>query len=875
MKIPKIKIKKKEKKEKGTKKKKKSVKNGILIFLISMGIIIASAILAFALYIIITSPDFVVEELYTKEPTVLYDINGDEMARIGNENVELVTYSDLPQVLVDALIATEDSRFFQHNGFDAARFIKASLGQLAGQDAGGASTLSMQVIKNTYTDATLTSGIKGIIRKFTDIYMAVFKLEASYTKEEIIEFYLNSQWLGGGSTNYASINGVEQGSRYFFGKSVSDLTLAEASLLVGMFNAPDAYNPYNNPDLASQRRSTVLSLMVRHGYITESEKEFAESIPVQSLLADHTTSEDSDMYQAFIDYTLLKVQEETGDNPYTTPMEIYTTLDPSIQETLHLLETGELYTFATEKVQFGMAVTSTKDGSVLALSGGRNYQVQGTNRAVGKEYRGIYNQLGSTAKIIFDYGPYIEYLNGSTGSLFLDQAWSYTTGGSVVNSDRTYWGEITMRRALVNSRNVPAIQAFQQVASEVGADKIAEFANSLGIDYGKDLYESAGLGGAGGSNPLSMSAAYAAFGRGGIYIEPYTFTKIIYTETEEEYTHPLEQERVMSEETAYMITDILVDAGAGGVGGNINISGTDIAAKGGTSTIDSESAAALGIPRSATPNHWNITYSPDYSIALWFGYDRLTDGYLTSGTGYNPRRQIMAAVAKRIYKTGSRFEQPSGVVSATIELGTYPLQLASEYTPSNLKSTELFKAGYEPTEVSTRFSQLENPTSGKSTYDGSTIHLSWDAIDTPDAIDLNYLADYYNGYFSDYYSQYAQQFYNNRIAYNNSYIGTIGYQVYLQDSSGNLISLGYTTNNNFTYSAAPGTNYTFVIKSAYSIFKNNMSSGLTINVQTNMDSNVGDMVKPTDPSTGNGGNNKPTTPEDNKTDEPTTDTGLE
>ena len=185
LKIPKIKVKKKEKKEKVTKKKKKSVKNGVLIFLISIGIIIASAILAFALYIIITSPDFVVEELYTKEPTVLYDINGDEMARIGNENVELVTYSDLPQVLVDALIATEDSRFFQHNGFDAARFIKASLGQLAGQDAGGASTLSMQVIKNTYTDASLTSGIKGIIRKFTDIYMAVFKLEASYTKESL------------------------------------------------------------------------------------------------------------------------------------------------------------------------------------------------------------------------------------------------------------------------------------------------------------------------------------------------------------------------------------------------------------------------------------------------------------------------------------------------------------------------------------------------------------------------------------------------------------------------------------------------------------------------------------------------------------------
>ena len=866
MKIPKIKVKKKvqkEKKEKKRKKKKVSKKNTILIILISLGIAIASAVLAFALYIIITSPDFVVEELFTKEPTVLYDKNGNELARIGNENVELVTYSDLPQVLIDALVATEDSRFFQHNGFDAARFIRASLGQLAGQDAGGASTLSMQVIKNTYTDPNLTSGIKGIIRKFTDIYMAVFKLEASYTKEEIIEFYLNSQWLGGGGTNYASINGVEQGSQYFFGKSVSDLTLAEASLLVGMFNNPTLYNPYSNPEGASNRRSTVLSLMVRHGYITEEEKEFAEAVPVQSLLADHS-SENTAMYQAFIDYTLLKVQEETGDNPYTTPMEIYTTLDPEIQEVLYLLETEEIYEFNSDTVQFGMAVTSTKDGSVLALSGGRNYAAQGLNRAVSKDYRGHAKQPGSAAKIILDYGPYIEYLNGSTGTLFLDEPWTYSTGGSVVNSDRQYWGEMTMRRALINSRNVPAIQAIQRVVDEVGMDQIAEFARSLGIDdYGTDFVEAKGLGGfTWGTDPLAMSAAYAAFGRGGIYIEPYTYSRIVYIETEEEVIHPVEQVRVMSEETAYMITDILVDAGTSGVGGNFRINGTDVAAKGGTSTISSSDAEAYDIPRSATPNHWNITYSPDYSIALWLGHDDLRQGYLTSGTGYNPRRQIMAAVATRIYETGSRFEQPSGVVSATIELGTYPLQLASEYTPSNLKSTELFKAGYEPTEVSTRFSALENPTNGTSTYDGSTIRISWDAIDTPDAIDPTYLESYFNGTFSSYYgSEYAQEYYQARIAYNNSYIGTIGYQVYLQDSSGNLISLGYTTNNYYTYTASPGSDYTFVVKSAYSIFKDNMSTGLTINVKTNMDSNVGDIVDP------GGDNNGSTTPP--------TDTGLE
>ena len=191
MKIPKLKKKKTIKENKP--KKKKSKKNIILIFLISMGIICASAVLAFALYIIMTSPDFVPNKLYNKEATVIYAKDGTtELARYGKQNVELVTYQDMPQVLIDALVATEDSRFFQHNGVDAARFIKASLGQLAGKNAGGASTLSMQVIKNTYTKGSKNENkIESFLRKFRDIYMSVFKLESVYTKEEIIEFYLN------------------------------------------------------------------------------------------------------------------------------------------------------------------------------------------------------------------------------------------------------------------------------------------------------------------------------------------------------------------------------------------------------------------------------------------------------------------------------------------------------------------------------------------------------------------------------------------------------------------------------------------------------------------------------------------------------------
>lgn len=803
--------------KKGTNKIKEKTKNKnkVLIALFTLGIIVATVILIFGLYIIISAPDFNKTKLYDKESTVLYDKDGTEIARVGAENRVLVTYDDLPQVFVDALIATEDSRFFQHNGFDAARFLKASVGQLMGNNAGGASTLTMQVVKNTYTDSTVS-----ITRKFTDIYMAVFKIEKVYTKEEIIEFYVNSLWLGYGGANYDSINGVEQASQNYFGKSVNDLSLPEASLLVGMFNNPAYYNPLTYPENAKSRQKVVLQLMVKHGYITEEEAENAASIPIKSLLKNTSDDQKTDAkgLQAFIEYVLEDVESKTGVDPKKTPMAIYTTLDRKIQDTVTALENGELYTFTDDLVQNGIAVTSTIDGSILALGGGRNFIKTGLNRATD-----IKRQPGSTAKPIFDYGPMIEYNNASTGTLFFDEPYTYSSGGSIKNWDNKYLGMMTMREALIDSRNVPALQAFQSVESE----KIAEFARSLGIDFGNKLYESASIGGFDGVSPLQMSAAYAAFGRGGYFIEPYSFTRIIYLENDEEYSYKYTKTRVMSEETAYMITDMLVDAGADGVGGSIKVSGTEVAAKGGTTTIDSKQAKQLGIPSYATPDHWNNVYTSDYSISVWYGYDdyyKSGGKYVTSSSGSTARRKIMAAVANKILRKNSKFEKPSGVVEATIEFGTFPLQLASEYTPENLKITELFKKGTEPTDVSTRFNTLQNPTNGNAIVNGSSITLTWDAIETPDTIDETKL----QAHFNENYKTWAQKYYQERVTYNSSYVGTLGYQVYLQNSDGSLTSIGFTPNTSFNYVATAANNYKFVIKSSYSIFKNNMSSGLTI-----------------------------------------------
>lgn len=807
-----------ETKKKYKKKKTGRFKNIALTTFMILAIVFVTCVLAFGLYIIFTAPDFDSTKLYNKEATVLYDKNGLELTRYGKENRVLVTYNDLPQVFVDALVATEDSRFFQHNGFDAARFTKASLGQAMGNsDAGGASTLTMQLVKNTYTSSE-ASGIRGIIRKFTDIYMAVFKIEKKYTKEEILEFYVNSQEFGIGGTNYGSINGVEQASQYYFGKSVSDLNLSEASLLVGLFNNPYLYNPYRNPEGCTNRRSVVLSLMVRHGYITEEQKIEAEKMSVSSLLKPATDNSKSNPYQAFIDYVIEEVRTRTGVNPFEVPMAIYTTLDTAMQDIVNDVTNGNGYEFLNEEDQLGIAITDVSNGALLAMSGGRGYTPLGLNRAKVKR------QPGSTAKPLFDYGPLIEYNNVSTVHQFFDEPYTYSTGQSINNWDAKYWGLSNLAAVLIDSRNIPALQAFQQVDK----DKIAEFVHGLGIDYGDSLFEAMSIGGMStGISPIENSAAYAAFARGGYYIEPYSYSKIVYLESGKEEEYKYTKKRVMSEETAYMITNILSLGGSSSynVGGNIRVNNSDIAAKGGTTNINSADARGAGVPDYTTPDHWNVTYSTDYCIALWYGYDKLSpEHYLTSNTGTRGRKALMQAIANKIYLPNKRFTRPEGVVEVVVERESIPLQLASEFTPGDLKMTALYKKGTEPTEVSNRFSTLDNPSNGKASVNGNTITLSWNGIANPKAIDTNSLTEY----FAQGYGQWAQKYYNQRVYYNNTHVGTLGYQVYLKNANGQLQSIGFANSNKFDYKVSSAGKYTFVVKSAYSIFKSNMSSGITI-----------------------------------------------
>ena len=729
-------------------KKKKKIINIILIVILALGILCLALFVAFLVYITVKAPEFDTSKLDTKEMSILYDSNGESYKEVGDERREKITYEDLPQVFVDALVATEDSRFFQHNGFDAPRFFKAAVGQLLGNsDAGGASTISMQVIKNSFTSSQ-DSGIEGIIRKFTDIYLAVFKLEKNYTKEQIIEFYVNNHGLGG------MIYGVEEAAQTYFGKSASDLNLSEAALLAGMFQSPTYYKPDIYPEHAEERRQTVLYLMERHGYITEEQADIANSIPVEDLLVNNASA--SDPYQGYADTVVQELDERYGIDINETPVEVYTNLDRSKQDAVNSVLNGETYTWINDRVQAGVTVLDAETGKVQAIGAGRNRSAGTWNYAVDNK-----RQPGSTAKPLFDYGPGIEYNNWSTYTLFDDSPYTYSNGREINNWDNGYFGTVTLRRALSTSRNIPALKAFQQVDNE----KIIEFVQGLGIEpeieNGK-IHEAHAIGAfSPGVSSLEMAGAYAAFANGGYYTTPHTIEKIVIRDTGEVIEFEYDTKRAMSDSTAFMITNVLADVAL--TGGTP----TNVAAKTGTTNYDSNFMEKYpAMPRDAIPDSWVVGYSTKTVIALWYGYQN------NDTTGRYVLHNVPATIQKdRIFNALVRagamesnreaFKQPSSVVKLGIISGSNPPIVAgSGYTGSVVY--EYFKKGHEPEETDLSSIKLGKPGNLKVSYDESSnkVTLSWSAVDPGD----------------------------------NKNLGTFGYNVYIGSTL-----IAFTENTSYTY----------------------------------------------------------------------------
>lgn len=794
------------------KKKKKVLKILIFIFLIMciLGII---GICAFAAYIAKTSPKFDPKKLYHQEASTFYDGSENEMAKVGTENREIITYEELPEVLIDAIVATEDSRFYQHNGVDLPRFMKATFQTLLGSsNAGGASTLTMQLVKNHYT-----SREKSIVRKFKDVYISVSQIEKKYTKEQILEYYVNAPYLG------ARAYGVEQACKTYFGKSAKDINLAEAAMIAGLFQSPGADDPTRNPERAEKRRQVVLKLMERHGYITKEEREIASKMTVDKLLADkHENMEDTSEYQAFLDTVLEDLTKQDPDgkkgiNPYYNALEIYTTMDREKQEYINKIMYGEIWDWKDDKVTAGIAVIDNKNGDILAVGTGRNKEIKrGLNNATQ-----LNNQIGSTAKPLYDYSIGIEYENWSTYEPMTDENITYSDGTELNNWDGGYQGYLTLRNALAQSRNTSAVKAFRKN----NKDNIKEAVTKMGLHPEEYLHEAHAIGGYTGEYPVATAAAYATFGNDGVYNKPRSWYKIVNKNTGEVINNETESTKVFSPQTAYIMTDLLQSSAKVGLGAYSNINGCVYGAKTGTSNFASDWLRQKGLPSNTINDYWVSGVSPDYAVSVWYGYDKLDidkDHHNSFGTTYHER--LFQLVGKGIFKKGSTFKNPGGVKSVAVENYTYPAKLPSAYTPKGLIVTELFKSGTEPTETSDRFAKLSSISNLKSKVEGNKLTLTWEGISTPAALDEGKIKSLAEKLFDT--KGFQNRFISQIKSYNDSNLGNVIYRIYAKNADGSLNEINKTSNTSVEIILTTDSATTYVVKASYSIFTANMSDGV-------------------------------------------------
>lgn len=699
------------------KKKSTGILKKIFLSLVALGIVgILAGVATFA-YLIKDAPKLDSKLLKDPIPSKILDRNGNLITEIGSSNREYVPYNDIPMIVQDAFIATEDYRFYQHHGIDPIRLLGATLANFEhGFGSEGASTIDEQLIKNS-----ILTPQKTIKRKVEEAWLA-YQLDRTYTKHQILEMYLNKIYFS------EDANGVGTAAKAYYGKSLQQLTLPEVAMLAGLPQSPNNYNPFNHPEAAQNRRNIVLHNMYNHGYITESQMQNAEKVPVTEGLVKGSQRQLNDKpYDPFIDEVINEVQKAGDFDIFTDGLTIYTTVDPKAQNYVdQLLNTNNYIDYPDSKFQAGITLLDTKTGQILAIGGGRNQQVQrGFNYAIDTQ-----RQPGSNIKPILDYGPAIEYLNWPTYHEIDDKPITYSSGVPFHNWDNLYMGPMTIRTALALSRNSPAVQTLQQV----GLQKAKTFANNLGIPL-KEIYESYAIGGLStGVSPLEMAGAYSAFGNNGFYTQPYAVTKIELRDGTVINTTP-ETKVVMKDSTAFMVTDMLKSVlQSPGTGVAADVPGLPIAGKTGTTNYSDQELKEYDIPSSAdVPDSWFTGYTTRFTISVWTGYNSrstpITPGYNEKIAQYL-FKYLMAYESKGVNTPD--FTMPKSVQEVRIIKGSMPPRVASPGTPDSQVQIEYAVKGAVTSDAASSYTPSQSTSTdtlsnANAQYSQSTnqIILSW------------------------------------------------------------------------------------------------------------------------------------------------------
>lgn len=579
----------------------------ILLWVAGIVVLLMVASAALFFYYASSAPKISRSDLTSQSITTIYDDQNRVISRLGAQKREYAKDNQIPKQLKNAVVSIEDRRFYKHHGVDTIRILGAATSNVFGRSAGmqGGSTLTQQLVKlSVFSTAASDRTLK---RKAQEAWLAI-NVEQHFSKSQILDFYINKVYMGNG------IYGMQTAAQYYYGKDLNDLDLSQLALLAGMPQSPTYYNPLvSNTKYATQRRNEVLNAMVRSNYITQSQANQAASESVTAGLdPDHGnisgsgTAVDSKVVDPYVKQVLADLQAQ-GYNPYSDGLKVHTNLDLDAQQHLYDAANKNVQ-FQNDKMQAGVAVTDPHNGQIIAMLGGRHTGnvVYGLNRAVQSN-----RSSGSTAKPLMDYGPAIEYLQWPTFKSIADTRFVFPGTNTVLHDfDKKYKGNMTMREALVQSRNVPAIRALQAV----GIKRATSFLDGLGISQKQPYTLQNGI--ALYISPLQVSAAYAAFANGGTYYKPYYISSITTQDGSVKQFNP-KGKRAMNKATAYMITDMLkgVFTDSQGSATDARLDGVNQAGKTGTTNYPGNSS------QSGVMDSWMAGYTKNYSIAVWTGYD--------------------------------------------------------------------------------------------------------------------------------------------------------------------------------------------------------------------------------------------------------------
>ena len=579
----------------------------ILLWVAGIVVLLMVASAALFFYYASSAPKISRSDLTSQSITTIYDDQNRVISRLGAQKREYAKDNQIPKQLKNAVVSIEDRRFYKHHGVDTIRILGAATSNIFGRSAGmqGGSTLTQQLVKlSVFSTAASDRTLK---RKAQEAWLAI-NVEQHFSKSQILDFYINKVYMGNG------IYGMQTAAQYYYGKDLNDLDLSQLALLAGMPQSPTYYNPLvSNTKYATQRRNEVLNAMVRSKYITQSQANQAASESVTAGLdPDHGnisgsgTAVDSKVVDPYVKQVLADLQAQ-GYNPYSDGLKVHTNLDLDAQQHLYDAANKNVQ-FQNDKMQAGVAVTDPHNGQIIAMLGGRHTGnvVYGLNRAVQSN-----RSSGSTAKPLMDYGPAIEYLQWPTFKSIADTRFVFPGTNTVLHDfDKKYKGNMTMREALVQSRNVPAIRALQAV----GIKRATSFLDGLGISQKQPYTLQNGI--ALYISPLQVSAAYAAFANGGTYYKPYYISSITTQDGSIKQFSP-KGKRAMNKATAYMITDMLkgVFTDSQGSATDARLDGVNQAGKTGTTNYPGNSG------QSGVMDSWMAGYTKNYSIAVWTGYD--------------------------------------------------------------------------------------------------------------------------------------------------------------------------------------------------------------------------------------------------------------